>query len=290
MKILDSHLHLWDLSSHAWYPAMQDTDASKPFESLGDVTRMASDYLPEHLRADLGDLELVGAVHVSAVSAPRVHVDEARWLNGVLDQLGVPAVTVGALEAGQSRAEMEADLDAQADGGRLRGVRVLAGIDPELEAAETLCSLLEERGLVFDLVTQPAGVPAYRKLLERHPGLTVVLEHAGWPEGTGEEEAARWLEAIRGLAEHPNVSCKLSGVGMATHSLSPESQRPWLEACIEAFGAERCMYGSNFPVDRMYGEYGDLMDTMRAVTDGLSQAERDAIFVETARRVYRVGA
>lgn len=86
-QLVDSHLHLWDLSSHQWYPAMQGADASKPFESLGDVTRMARDFLVPELREELAaaDAELVGAVHVTAVSAPRVHIEEARWLDGVLD-------------------------------------------------------------------------------------------------------------------------------------------------------------------------------------------------------------
>lgn len=287
LELIDAHFHLWDLSSHEWYPAMQDTEAAKAFASLGDVTRMARDFLVPEYREETASVEVAGVVHVTAVSAPRVHLDEARWLAGVLDELGLPAAIIGALEASQSRAEMEADLDAQAADPRFRAARVLVGLEPDSEAAATICALLEERDLVFDLVAQPAAAPGYRRLLERHPDLRVVLEHGGWPEGTGAEEAVRWRGAIGALAELPNVSCKISGIGMATHSLEPEAMRPWLEGCLEAFGPERCIFGSNFPVEAMYGDFDQLVASVRAVTDELDEAAQRAVFAENARRVYR---
>jgi L-fuconolactonase len=286
LELIDAHLHLWDLA-HQWYPAMQDPEAAKAFASLGDLSRMARDFLVPQLREEAGSVELLGAVHVSAVSAPRVHVDEARWLEGVLDELGVPAVTVGALEATQSRAEMEADLDAQTTD-RFRGVRVLAGIDPESPAADDLCSLLDERGLVLDLVAHPANIAAHLPLLSRHPDLGVVLEHAGWPEATDEGGLLQWREAIGGLAGLSNVSCKVSGIGMATHALDPDTLRPWVEGCLDAFGPGRCLFGGNFPVEAMYGGYDELVASFRAVVDGLAAEDQRAFWVENARRVYRV--
>lgn len=287
LQLVDAHLHLWDLAND-WYPAMQDPEAMKAYESLGDVTRMARDFLVPQLRDDAAAVEIAGVVHVSAVSAPRAHLDEARWLEAVLDQLEVPAVTVGSLEADQSRAEIEADLDAQNRGGRLRGARVLAGIDPANAAAADLCAVLEERGLVLDLVAQPAAVPAHLELLGRHPDLAVVLEHAGWPEATDEGGLLRWREAIGALAALPNLSCKVSGLGMATHALDADTLRPWLEGCLDAFGPGRCIFGSNFPVEAMYGGFDELVGSVSAVVDGLPEADRRAFWVENARRVYRI--
>jgi predicted TIM-barrel fold metal-dependent hydrolase len=288
MEIVDAHVHLWDLSSHPWYPAMQDPEAGKAFASLGDVTRMARDFLVPQLREETSAVELVGLVHVSAVSAPRVHVEEARWLDGVLDELDLPAVTVGSVEASQTRAEMEADLDAQAESPRLRGARVLVGLDPEGEAAATLCAVLEERDLVFDLVVQPAAAAGFARLLEGHPGLRVVLEHAGWPSATDAAGLAAWRAGIDRLAALPNVDCKVSGLGMATHSLELDAQRPWIEGCLEAFGPDRCIFGGNFPVDAMYGDYGTLIDSVAAAVAGLTDDERRAFFVDNARRAYRL--
>lgn len=287
LQLVDAHLHLWDLAND-WYPAMQDPAAMKAYESLGDVTRMARDFLVPELREEAAAVELAGVVHVSAVSAPRTHVDEAPWLDATLDQLGVPAVTVGALEATQSRAEIEADLDAQNQGGRLRGARVLAGIDPGSDNAEDVCAVLEERGLVLDLVAKPAAIPAHLPLLQRHPELSVVLEHAGWPEATDEGGLLQWRQALGAVAELPNVCCKVSGLGMATHALDADTLHPWLQGCLDAFGAGRCIFGSNFPVEAMYGGFDELVGSVRAVVDGLAAEDQRAFWAENARRVYRI--
>lgn len=290
MEIVDAHVHLWEPSARPWYPAMQDTEAAKAFAGLGDVTRMARDFLAPQLREETSAVELLGIVHVSAVSAPRVHIEEGAWVDGVLDGLGLPAVTIGAIEADQDRAAIEADLDAQTQSPRFRGVRVLSGLDPAGATAADLCAALEERGLVFDLVAHPAGAAAFAELLETRPGLRVVLEHSGWPTAVDADGLAAWRAGIDRLAALPNVDCKVSGLGMATHSLDAATLRPWIEGCLEAFGPDRCMFGGNFPVEAMYGDYGTLIDSVSAAVAGLSDAERRAFFVDNARRVYRLDA
>jgi L-fuconolactonase len=288
MEIIDAHVHLWQPSARPWYPAMQDPETAKAFAGLGDVTRMARDFLAPQLREETSAVELLGLVHVSAVSAPRVHLDELPWVEGELDRIGLPAATIGALEADQSRAAMEADLDAQFQSPRFRGVRVLTGLDPESAAAEDLCAALDERDLVLDLVAHPHDAAAFAKLLETWPDLHVVLEHAGWPTAVDAAGLAAWREGIDRLAALPNVDCKVSGLGMATHSLEADAQRPWIEGCLEAFGPGRAMFGGNFPVDAMYGDYGTLIDTVTAAVAGLADDERRAFFVDNARRAYRL--
>ncbi len=286
LEAIDAHVHLWQPSARPWYPAMQDPEAAKAFAGLGDVTRMARDFLAPQLREETSAVELLGLVHVSAVSAPRVHLEELPWVEGVLDEIGLPAATIGALEADQSRATMEADLDAQARSPRFRGIRVLTGLDPEDGAATDLCAALDERDLVFDLVAHPHNAPGFATLLETWPDLHVVLEHAGWPTALDAAGLAEWRAGIDRLAALPNVDCKVSGLGMATHSLDADVLRPWIEGCVEAFGAGRCIFGGNFPVEAMYGDYGTLIDSVTAAVAGLSDGERRAFFVDNARRAY----
>ena len=165
-ELVDAHVHLWDLA-HRWYPAMQEPAPGASFESLGDVARMARDFLDEY-RAETASCEVLGLVHVSAVSAPRAYLQETPWVDRLLDGAGVPSALIGALDPGLSRAEAEADLDAQAAASaRLRGVRVLSGIDPGSRMAADLCELLLERGLLLDLVAHPGDVAGLRPLLER---------------------------------------------------------------------------------------------------------------------------
>ncbi len=285
-ELVDAHVHLWDLA-HRWYPAMQEPAPGESFESLGDVTRMARDFLPEQYRAETGSYDIVGLVHVSATTAPRAYVQETGWVDGVLDEIGVPAALIGAIEPGLSRAEIEADLDAQAAASpRLRGVRVLSGLDPESAWAVELCELLAERGLLLDLVAHPGDAAPLQALLERFAELPIVLEHAGWPDGSSSERRAIWRDAQSRFAAHGNISCKVSGLGMVTHSLAAAELRPWIETCLEVFGPERCMFGGNFPVDAMYGRFDELIDSVRAATGELSEQQRRAFFVENARRCY----
>jgi L-fuconolactonase len=288
MEIVDAHVHLWQPSARPWYPAMQDPEAAKAFAGLGDVTRMARDFLADQLREETSSVELLGLVHVSAVSAPRVHLEELPWVEGLLDEIGLPAATIGALEAGQSRAAMEVDLDAQAQSPRFRGVRVLTGLEPEDGAAADLCAALDERELVFDLVAHPHNAAGFAALLETWPDLHVVLEHSGWPTAVDAAGLVAWREGIDRLAALPNVDCKVSGLGMATHSLDADVLRPWIEGCLEAFGAGRSMFGGNFPVEAMYGDYSTLTDSVIAAVAGLTEAERRAFFVDNARRAYRL--
>ncbi|HYJ23328.1 MAG TPA: amidohydrolase family protein [Solirubrobacterales bacterium] len=285
-ELVDAHLHLWDLSSHRWYPAMQEPAPGEAFESLGDVTRMARDFLLPEYRAETAAYEVMGMVHVSAVTAPRAYVEETAWADSLLAEAGVSGALVGAVDPGLSRAELEADIEAQAAASRLRGIRVLAGLDPESEFAADLCELLRERGLLLDLVAHPGEAAGLRPLLERFSDLDVVLEHAGWPDGTGAEDFAAWKQAIADLAEHPNVTCKVSGLGMVTHSLAPEVLGPWVEWSLESFGPERCFFGSNFPVDAMYGSYADLVEGVRAAVAASAPDAQRAFFVDNARRVY----
>ncbi len=287
-ELIDAHLHLWDLSSHRWYPAMQEPDPDASFESLGDVTRMARDFLLPEYRAETAAVEVVGMVHVSATTAPRTYLEETAWADGLLAGAGVPAALIGAVEPGLSRDELAADIEAQAASPRFRGVRVLAGLDPASRLATDLCELLRERDLVLDLVAHPGDVAGLRPLLERFADLDVVLEHAGWPDGTDAAERAGWEGAVTALAAHDNVLCKVSGLGMVTHSLAAAELRPWIETCLGAFGPGRCLFGSNFPVEAMYGGYDELLAAYAEGTAGLAEDERRAFFVENARRAYRL--
>lgn len=288
MKLIDAHVHLWNLSEHQWYPAMQNPEIAKTWAPLGDISRMARDFLLEDYRAETDGYELVGLVHVSATTAPRAYLDEARWVDQVLDAGDLPAVTIGTVEPTLSGEQLRADLEAQARSPRFRGVRVLTGLEPQSRTADELCAWLLERGLIFDLVAHPGEAEGFRALLDRFPELDVVLEHAGWPSGTGDEERAAWRRAITALAENPRVSCKLSGIAMATHTLGQQALRPWIEACLEIFGVQRCLFGGNFPVDAMYGTFSELITSFLAATDGLRATERRALFADNARRIYRL--
>ena len=93
---------------------------------------------------------------------------------------------------------------------------------------------------------------------------------------------------MRALAQAPNVACKISGLGMGDWTWTVESIRPYVEEAIAAFGVERCMFASNFPVDKLFGSYDKVMESFKSITLGYSPDERIALFHDNAARFYRI--
>jgi L-fuconolactonase len=148
---------------------------------------------------------------------------------------------------------------------------------------------LAERDLVFELMAHPHQLREAAAGLAAVDGLTVVVEHTGWPRSDTADERALWsagLSALAGVGER--VVCKLSGLAMPLGAMTVDAFRPWIEPAIEAFGADRCLFASNFPVDGRHGTLDQLWSTYTELASGLDDESRDALFAGTAERVYRL--
>jgi predicted TIM-barrel fold metal-dependent hydrolase len=137
-------------------------------------------------------------------------------------------------------------------------------------------------------MTHPDQLRAAATSLEGFDGLRIVVEHTGWPRTDSGDERTLWEHGIDALAElGANVACKLSGLAMPFRSMGADALAPWLEYAIEAFGVDRCMFASNFPVDSMYGTFDDLYDTFSTVAAGLDDESREKLFAANAERIFR---
>ena len=182
----------------------------------------------------------------------------------------------------------------------MRGVRQIVGREPEEDRVTGSGRLLEDEqwqrglgllsrlGLSFDLQLIPPQLPVVARILERHPDLAVALCHCGSPWDRSPEGLDAWRNGLRSLARLPNVHCKISGLGMFDHRWTTESIRPIVLDVLEIFGVERCMLGSNFPVDKLYGDYVNLWAAYASITATLTAAERRSLYAENARRFYRL--
>lgn len=220
-------------------------------------------------------------------------------------------------------AHLDEVLDAHeaAGAGLFRGIRHSAASDPEPEAL-TIAGImpaglyeddafragvarLGERGLTFDAWHYHHQNAAFRDLAAAVPGTTLVLDHFGTPLGVGrfagkrEEIFAAWKDEIAALAELPNVVAKLGGLAMPDNGWDwnardvppgsdeiAESQAPWHHHAIACFGPERCMFESNFPVDRVSTSYAVFWNAFKKIAADYDEAAREALFSGTARRVY----
>jgi predicted TIM-barrel fold metal-dependent hydrolase len=237
-------------------------------------------------RAETAPWNVEKFVNVAAATG-RSSVEETIELDGRADANGGPDAIIGGLPPTDTVAEAIALLDQQMTATRFRGVRPMgANMGPVPDAG--VLDALRERNLLFELMSHPDQLGVAAAQLAGFEDLTVVVEHTGWPRSNSDEERSLWRTGIDALAAlGDNVVCKLSGLAMPLESMSVDAFAPWLEYAIEAFGVDRCMFASNFPVDSMYGTFDDLYDTFSAVTAGLDLESRQKLFAGNAERVYR---
>ncbi|MGW2509191.1 amidohydrolase family protein [Streptomyces scopuliridis] len=276
--VIDAHHHLWDLSvrDQDWItgPAMAPIRRNFTLADLDAETRAVGvsatvlvqtigvpEETPEFLAAADGSDLVAGVVGWTDLTAP-----------GVADTLAALRELPG--------------------GGRLVGIRhqVQGEPDPEWLLRPDVrrgLAAVAAAGLAYDLVVLEHQLPAATKAAELLPGLTFVLDHLGKPPIAG-GATEPWAGLVRELAARPNTVCKLSGMvtEAAWDSWTAEGLRPYADTVLDAFGPERLMFGSDWPVCRLAATYREVLDAARTVTDGLSEDERDAVFRGTARRVY----
>jgi len=265
----------------------------------GDTRPLQRNYLVADLLADAAGQGLEKSVHVQANFDPSSPVAETAWLEEVARADGFPHAIVAFADFCSS--EIHSLLDAHAAASpRMRGIRQVLNRhpDPKLNRApqdyladerwQKNLGLLERYRWSFDAQVYYQQMPALAKLAARYPGLQFVLDHAGMPVERDAAGLEGWRRGMQQLAVCPNVAVKLCGYGMADNRWTEDSIRPFVLEPIEWFGPGRCMFGSNFPVDRLMASYARLWGAYRGITAGFSDREKAALFRETATRVYRL--
>ena len=286
VHVVDTHVHLWDPARTDWYPYLSRPGREGGGSGIGG-SGMYRRFDADTYRAESAGWNVEKFVNVAAATGPN-SIDETLELDRNAPDQGGPAAIIGGLPPTETVAEAVALLDRQMAASRFRGVRPMGPLgDPVPDGA--VLGELRDRQLIFELMAHPDQLAAAAARLAAFPDLTVVVEHTGWPRTNSDEERALWqagLSALAALGDH--VVCKLSGLSMPFGSMQVEAVAPWLEFALDAFGADRCMFASNFPVDSAAGSFDDLYMTFSAVTRGLDAPSREKVFAATAERIYRI--
>ncbi len=149
-------------------------------------------------------------------------------------------------------------------------------------------ALLGKYGLSFDLQLYPSQIEDGAALARAHPATSIILNHAGMPVDRDRDGITLWRAGMRQLAALPNVAVKISGLGMVDWHWSVENIRPFVLDTIAIFGVGRCMFASNFPVDKLYSDFGTLYAAFDRITSDLGENERRQLFYGNAARIYRL--
>ena len=278
--LIDSHLHMWDLDAceYAWItPAVGVLNRTFSIDEV-DAERQAAG--------------VTGAVLVQAANS-RCDTDlmlaamaSHPWVRGVVGWVDLLA-----------GAAVEDDAAALAADGRVVGIRHLIHDEPDPDwvvrpAVIEGLRAVARAGLAFDVVAvAPRHLEHVPTLAAAIPDLVLIIDHLAKPP-IASGDLATWQAAMAAAAAHPNVYAKVSGLDTAAGSpdWTPDDLRPAFEHALAVFGADRLMYGGDWPVTLFGGGYTRQHAAFEALTAGLSPAERSAIRARTAARAYRLGS
>ncbi|MEK9722720.1 MAG: amidohydrolase family protein [Rhodospirillaceae bacterium] len=290
--IIDAHHHIWLQRDLPWLTGPMVPRIFGPYEAI------RRDYPMAEFLADLDGLGVGKSVYIQVNWAPERYADEVAWVSEVHAETGWPHAIVG--YADMLADDVRPQLERLAEYPLMRGIRMQIhwhenemyrfAQDPDL-ATDPLFRInvaaLADFGWSFDLqvfTSQMAGAAA---LAAACPDVPFILQHAGMPEDRTPEGRAAWRAGLETLAAQPNVNTKLSAFGTFIHRNDPAFIAEVTAETVAVFGPERCLWGSNFPIEKLWTDYASVLRAHRDATAGMDAAARDAIFHDTAARIYR---
>lgn len=272
--MIDAHCHLWHpgRGDYGWMP--------RDNETLNHV------YTATDLHREIAQAGVDGVVLVQA--APTV--EETEYMLGIADAVPFVAGVVGWIDF--ERRDAVEVLRRLAGHPKFRGVRPMIQDIPDVnwmlrDDVQWAFEAVADLGLTFDALGFPRHLPNFLTVLKRHPRLRVVVDHCMKPQVRDPSGFDAWAEGIARIAGETEAFCKLSGiVTEADTDWSAEALWPYAEHVLMQFGPERVMWGSDWPVSRLRGEYGEWLATARRLCVRLDAAGREAVFGGTATRFY----
>ncbi|MEM1266352.1 MAG: amidohydrolase family protein [Pseudomonadota bacterium] len=288
--MIDAHHHIWRQSDLPW---LLGPEKPRIFGAYGEIKR---DYLIEEYRADIARSGIKGSVYVQANWAPNWAADEAAWVQATADATGWPQAIVAFADV--TEPDIRPALKKLSQHPLVRGVRhqlhwhenplYRFAPDPDLPTEPTVqrnIAALAEYGWSFDLQVFAPQMTGAAKLAKACPEVTFILQHAGMLEDLSKTGRKAWRDGMRRLADRPNVVTKISGLGTFLRRNDPAHIADVTGETLEIFGAERCLFGSNFPIEKIWTPFKPLIDASLAA---VPREMRAAVFTDTAARVYRL--
>lgn len=275
--VVDAHQHCWKMGrfDYAWLDAPE----------LAPIRR---DRLPADLRLLIAQVGVDKTVLVQT----QHHVEETRWALRLADQHDFIAGVVGWVDLASRRCEEQ--LLQLKEHPKFVGVRHVTQDEPDedfivSESVVRGLKILEKHGIPFDLLFYVNHLRHAPTLAEKLPDLPMVLDHLSKPN-IKDRQIDQWLDHFKKAARCPNIYCKLSGMITEAdwQNWTPSDLRPYVQAALDHFGPDRCMFGSDWPVCELAGSYRQVYEALCEALGPISQSERTKIFGATATKFYRL--
>lgn len=295
--IIDTHHHIWVVKNYPWLTA---PPSPKIFGESYEPLRQ--DYLIDDLLADFGDNQVVKSVHMQAHYLPEDPVGETRWLQSVADVHGFPHGISGHVKiAGDNVEELIIGHSAFAN---FRGIRDVIYWEPSNPAWQVVdrpdycltpafrrgINVLAQYGVRYEIQGFPNQFGYFSELIGDMPEMKFCLVHSGLLTADDDETFAKWESGLRHLVDLPNLYVKCSGVNTvnwgAPRGFDVVSRQ--YNTMLDMFGAERCFFGGNFPVEKLKQSYDDMIGLLKSVIADRPETEQRQFFHDTAERFYDI--
>ena len=291
--MIDSHHHIWRQHDLPW---LLGPEVPRIFGSYEAIKR---DYLIDEYLQDINKSGISKSVYVQANWAPNWYVDEAAWVQSVSDQYGWPHAMVAFADFTVEDVTPQLEKLSQFD--LIRGIRQQLHwhVNPEYRFApdqyiannpnfQKNIARLADYNWSFDLQIFSEQWVQADNLLKACPNVNFILQHAGMLNDVSEDGWREWRHAMAALAKNSNLFVKLSGLGTFGHCVDFHKMEAIVNKTVEIFGSQRCMFGSNFPIEKIWTTYDELFDAYSKIVANFDSSDVDSIFHDTAQSVYRL--
>ena len=268
----DAHVHFYDMNHPRLYYAHWQPDEDHPV--LGAQTRILGqrNYLAEDFISEAKPHGVVKTVHIQAAIGSKDPVEETKWLQSTQNRTGFPSAMVGYvdLRAPDAHWQIERHLEYPS----FKGIRDFSYGD-YLNSKDFLqgYSLLSRYDLVSSIAAEATDMIKVLDLARLYPETIIVLDHAGLPQERTDEYFLFWKTEMEGMADN---------------NWNVESIRPYVETCIEVFGASRCIFATNWPIDSLWSSYEAVIDAYKDITKHYSITEKNAMFLGNTENIYKI--
>jgi predicted TIM-barrel fold metal-dependent hydrolase len=299
IKIVDAHHHLWDLNNEdTKYSWLMVTEGEAFF---GDYAAIRKSYLLEDYIEDTKNQNIIKSVHVQAEHDDDKPVNETAWLQNLADTHSSKLPNAIVAFADFSKNNVSEILDAHQEYKNTRGIRQILSYNKDepkySHATEDFMKnstwvenfkYIRNRNLSFDIQIYKHQMEDAVNLANKYNDVLFILNHTGEPCYQSKEYIESWEQNMKKLAKCENVVAKISGLGMFDPNWTIDSTRIFVEKTIQIFGIERCMFASNFPVDKIFNSFDTYWNSFKEITKHYSENDKKLLFSSNAEKYYRI--
>jgi predicted TIM-barrel fold metal-dependent hydrolase len=299
IKIVDAHHHLWDLNNKdTKYSWLMVTEGEAFF---GDYAAIRKNYLLEDYIEDSKNQNIIKSVHVQAEHDDDKPVNETAWLQNLADTHSSKLPNAIVAFADFSKNNVSELLDAHQEYKNTRGIRQILSYNKDepkySHATEDFMKnstwvenfkYIRNRNLSFDIQIYKHQMEDAVNLANKYNDVLFILNHTGEPCYHSKEYIESWEQNMNKLAKCENVVAKISGLGMFDPNWTIDSTRIFVEKTIQIFGIERCMFASNFPVDKIFNSFDTYWNSFKEITKNYSENDKNLLFSSNAEKYYRI--